>query len=66
MTEPMTMPAISPPDSPFLFEAEAAPPVADVEGDDVDVVVGDVVEKVMKAVMVGKTTPAHRSFAPEL
>ena len=60
------MPAIAPPDSPFLFEPEAAPPVADAEADDVDDAVGDAVEKVMKAVMVGNTTPAHRWFAPEL
>jgi hypothetical protein len=40
--------------------------VADAEADDVDDDVGAAVEKVMKAVMVGNTTPAHLSSAFEL
>jgi hypothetical protein len=58
------MPAIAPPDNPF-FELEARA-VADAEADDVDVEVGAAVEKVIKAVMVGSTTPAHLSSAFEL
>lgn len=64
MTEPTTMPAIAPPDKP-CFELEACP-VADAEADDVDVDVGAEVEKVIKAVMVGSTTPAHLVSAFEL
>jgi len=40
--------------------------VPDAEGDDVDVAVGDAVEKVMKAVIVGNITPTHLWFACEL
>jgi hypothetical protein len=65
-TDPTTIPAISPPVNPF-FEVEALG-LAVAEADDVDVDddVGADVEKVMKAVMVGKTTPAHLSSAFEL
>jgi hypothetical protein len=65
-TAPMTMPAIAPPDKPS-FEFEACP-VADAEADDadVDVEVGAEVEKVIKAVMVGSTTPTHLVSAFEL
>jgi hypothetical protein len=62
------MPAIAPPDKPF-FELEACPVAdaeADAEADDVDVEVGAEVEKVIKAVMVGSTTPAHLVSAFEL
>jgi hypothetical protein len=58
------MPAIAPPDNPF-FEVTGAL-VADAEADDVDVAVGEAVEKVMKAVIVGNTTPTHLLFACEL
>lgn len=65
-TEPTTMPAIAPPDSPF-FELLAT---AEVDGDEVDVevdvVVGRLVEKVMYPVIVGSLTPAHLVSAPEL
>ena len=61
-TEPMTMPAIAPPDSRF-FE-----PPATEDGDGVTVVVavGILVEKVINAVMVGSLIPAHRVCASEL
>jgi hypothetical protein len=51
------MPAIAPPDNPFFELAGVLVP--DAEADDVDVAVGDAVEKVMKAVIVGNTTPTH-------
>jgi hypothetical protein len=63
-TEPTTIPAIAPPDNPFFELAGVLVP--DAEGDDVDVAVGDAVEKVMKAVIVGNTTPTHLWFACEL
>jgi hypothetical protein len=65
-TEPTTIPAIAPPDSPFfeLFDDANGDDVA--EGEDVADAVGWLVEKVMKGVMVGSTTPAHLSSAPEL
>lgn len=63
-TEPTTIPAIVPPDNPFFELAGVLVP--DAEGDDVDVAVGDAVEKVMKAVIVGNTTPTHLWFACEL
>jgi hypothetical protein len=59
------MPAIAPPDKPF-FELEACPVADDEADDDVDVEVGAEVEKVIKAVMVGSTTPAHLVSAFEL
>jgi hypothetical protein len=62
--EPTTIPAIAPPDNPFFELAGVLVP--DAEGDDVDVAVGDAVEKVMKAVIVGNTTPTHLWFACEL
>ncbi len=48
---------MSPPDNLF-FEVEAAAVVV-AEADEVDDEVGAAVENVMKAVMVGNTTPAH-------
>lgn len=61
-TEPMTIPAIAPPDSPFLE------PPATEDGEDVTVVVavGTLAEKVINAVMVGSLIPAHRVCALEL
>jgi hypothetical protein len=56
-TEPTTIPAMSPPDNPF-FDVEAWA-VAVAVADEVDDDVGVAVEKVMKAVIVGNTTPAH-------
>jgi hypothetical protein len=58
------MPAIAPPDNPFFELAGVLVP--DAEADDVDVAVGEAVEKVMKAVIVGNTTPTHLWFACEL
>lgn len=65
-TDPMTIPAMAPPDNPF-FEADA-PGVAEAvaEDDEVGDAVGELVENVMKAVIVGKTTPTHRVCAWEL
>jgi len=67
----MTIPAMAPPlrpplpeglgDGVFVAEAEAAEVGIAVED-----AVGAVVENVMKAVMVGKTTSAHVSSALEL
>lgn len=62
-TEPMAMPAIAPPDNLFEFLAIAD---AEADDDDVDDAVGAFVENVMKAVIVGSTTPAHLLSAPEL
>jgi hypothetical protein len=70
-TEPTTIPAIAPPDSPFELElallaaGEEDDDDADVEDGDV-VDVGRLVDKVINAVIVGKTTPAHLASAPEL
>lgn len=61
-TEPMTIPAIAPPERPFLVsEAGTAELDAEDEDEGVDVAeaVGELVLKVMKAVMVGRTTPLH-------
>jgi hypothetical protein len=62
----MTIPAMAPPDNP-LFEVDA-PGVAEavIEDDEVGDAVGELVGKVMKAVIVGRTTPAHRVWAWEL
>lgn len=69
-TDPMTIPAIAPPDRPLLeLEAVGMAEAEADEDDDVDEVgdeVGEVVENVMKAVMVGSTTPAHLFSALEL
>jgi hypothetical protein len=71
--DPITIPAIAPPDNPF--EPETALVAEGDEGDDDDdadvedgdvVDVGRLVENVINAVIVGKTTPAHLSSAPEL
>lgn len=66
-TEPMTIPAIAPPDSPF-FEDEATPVGVLLTDDEVDVEDGvlELVANVMYAVMVGSTTLAQRCSAPEL
>lgn len=68
--EPITMPAMTPPDSP-LWDAPAAVPAAAVldaalEDDDVGDEVTELVAKVIVAVIVGSTTPAHLFSAPEL
>lgn len=68
-TAAMTIPAIAPPDNPFEPLAGAADEVgAEVEvvAGDVEDAVGALVEKVMKGVIVGNTTPAHLCSAPEL
>jgi hypothetical protein len=67
----MTIPAMAPPLRPFLLEpaGDATPdPAAEVAevGAEVDDAVGALVENVMKAVIVGNTTPAHLSSALEL
>ena len=64
--EPITMPAIAPPDSPFFTDEGDSVGFADAEGEDVGDDVGELVENVMKAVMVGRTTLAHLFSAPEL
>lgn len=67
-TEPMTIPAIAPLESPPppLAGAAAAVVLLDGKVDDVGVAVGIAVEKVMKPVIVGSTTFAHTSSALEL
>lgn len=67
-TEPTTIPAMAPPDNPFFdFElAVAAVEEAAAELDEVAEAVGELVEKVMKAVIVGSTTFAHLCSAFEL
>jgi len=63
-TAPTAMPAMAPPERP-LCELDALA-VADVEVDEVGVEVAELVGNVMNAVIVGRTTPAHRSSALEL
>ena len=65
-TAPTAIPAIAPPDS-FFFKLDA-PAVPDAEADveEVGDAVGELVENVMKAVIVGNTTPAHLWSALEL
>lgn len=59
-TDPMTIPAIAPPDNPLLeLDAPAVEEAEDDEEVEVADAVGELVEKVMKAVIVGSTTPAH-------
>lgn len=67
-TEPMTMPAIAPPESPFLEPLAIAEDDGDCdcEGKEVDVADGIAVKVVMNAVIVGNFTPAHLVSAPEL
>lgn len=65
-TAPTTIPAIAPPDNPLFELAAAAVDDAALELDDVGDDVAELVEKVMKAVIVGSTTPAHRESASEL
>lgn len=60
-TEPTTIPAIAPPDN--FFEPMAA--VAS-DGDGEGVPVGEVVENVINAVIVGNLTPAHLVSASAL
>jgi hypothetical protein len=59
------MPAIAPPDKPF-FELELAAAVAEAELEEVADAVGELVEKVINAVIVGSTTLAHLFSASEL
>jgi hypothetical protein len=63
MIDPITMPAIAPPDKP-LWDAEAGSLVEVDVGAEVPEAVD--VEKVINPVIVGNTTPAQRSSAPEL
>ena len=58
-TEPTTMPAIAPPDSPFFAPLAAA----DEDGEGVDVEVGTPAVKVINEVMVGSLTLAHLDCA---
>ena len=65
---PMTIPAIAPFDNPPLFPAgtlvaEGPVPVGITE---LDVDVGKLVENVIEAVIVGRTTLAHLCSAPAL
>jgi hypothetical protein len=62
--EPITMPAIAPPDNPFLVLEAAATVVAEAKEVAVDVTV--LVEREIDAVIVGKTTPTHLESALEL
>lgn len=62
--EPITMPAIAPPDNPLLMLEAAAAAVAEAEEVVVDVTV--LVEREMEAVIVGKTTLTHLVSAFEL
>jgi hypothetical protein len=65
--EPTTIPAIAPPDNPFLeFEAPAAAVPVEVCEDEVEDAVAEVVAKVIVAVIFGRTTPAQRDSAFEL
>jgi len=64
--EPITIPAIAPPDNP-LWELDAAGvDVADGEIEEVGDEVAELVGKLIKAVIVGNTTPAHLCSALEL
>ena len=70
-TAPIAIPAIAPFDSPLLELAAGDAVelgVPDVEEAEVDVrvEVAELVVKVIWAVIVGNTTPAHRCSAPEL
>jgi hypothetical protein len=67
-TAPTTIPAIAPPDNPLcdLEIAAAAVEEAPDELEEVADVVGELVEKVIKAVIVGRTTLAHLCSAFEL
>ncbi len=60
-TDPTTIPAMAPPDNPLL--EWDAPAVAEAGVDDVADAVGELVENVMNAVIVGSTTRAHRDCA---
>jgi hypothetical protein len=69
--EPTTIPAMAPPLRPLRREEfDGAVLVADADatevGTAVDDAVGEAVENVMKAVIVGNTTSAHLSSAREL
>jgi hypothetical protein len=66
---PTTIPAMAPPDRPFFVFDAAAVAEADAEDEEDEEVgdaVGEDVEKVMNAVIVGRTTPAHLFSALEL
>lgn len=56
-TDPMTIPAIAPPERPPFLLVEAASDDVDAGDEDVGVAVPELVAKVMKAVIVGSTTP---------
>lgn len=66
--DPITIPAIAPPDSPLRPEEGVAAFVVLEDGvaEEVELAVGAGIEKVMSFVMVGNTTFAHLSSAPEL
>lgn len=59
-TDPMTIPAMAPPDRPLL--PPPPPAAAEPDGDELEVDVG----RVMVEVSVGRVTLAHRSSALEL
>ena len=66
-TAPTTIPAMAPPDRPFFVFDTAG--VAEADPEDEDEAVGEavgVMEKVVTAVIVGRTTPAHLFSALEL
>lgn len=60
-TDPITIPAMAPPERPLLPELAATG-----VGELVPVALAVGVLKVIVVVMVGKTTPAHRSVMSEL
>jgi hypothetical protein len=61
-TAPIVIPAMAPLDNPlFEFGADGTPVAVEVA-----VAVAVLVANVMKAVIFGSTTPAHRVSAPEL
>jgi hypothetical protein len=62
--EPITTPAIAPPDNPFPLLEAAAAAVVEAEGVTVDVTV--LVVREIDAVIVGNTTPTHLESALEL
>jgi hypothetical protein len=59
-TDPITMPAMAPPDKPLLSGSATGLLVGDEVGEAVEVA------KVMVGVMEGRTTPTHRFLTSEL
>lgn len=60
---------MAPPESPSFFEVEPEAAAVDEAAEEVEAVadaVGELVRKVIKAVIVGSTTPAHLWSAFEL